>query len=270
MLAAVTRKPSPRLSACELTHLPRQPIDFAKALAQHAAYQAALAANAASLILLPADPRHPDSVFVEDPAVVVDEVAVIARPGPESRRGETTALAEALAPFRELRFLQAPATLEGGDVLRMGKTLYVGSSARTNPAGIAQFAALLSPFGYRIVPVELRDCLHLKSACSHLGHDLALANRAWFDAGTLQQCEILDVPPGEPWGANVLRIGETVLVPASAPRTAELIESRGVRVRTIDISEFQKAEGGLTCMCIVFDATRATPTSSASPFEPNP
>jgi dimethylargininase len=253
MWTALTRKPGQRLGAAKLTFLPRQEIDCALALRQHADYERSLEQIGVGLVSLPAVPEYPDSVFVEDGAVVLDEVAVIARPGVESRRGETASLAAALAPFRELRFLSAPATLEGGDVLRAGKTLYVGVSGRTSLAGIGQLADLLRPYDHRVEAVEVRGCLHLKTACSLLPDGSLLVNPEWIDVEPLRHRGLVEVPPEEPWGANVLAIGEIVLAASSAPRTCEKLAGR-CRVTAVDISEFQKAEAGVTCMSLVFQA----------------
>jgi dimethylargininase len=202
--------------------------------------------------MLPAAPNMPDGVFVEDPAIVLDEIAVITRMGALSRRGEQDSLARALAKYRELRHIVEPGTLEGGDVMRVGKTLYVGYSRRTNVAGIQQLATMLHPLGYFVVPVEVRGCLHLKSACCYLGEDTVLANQTWMDPDALCGLKLLDVP--EPRGANVLRIGDTVLMPATFPRTCELLERSGFRVRRIDNSELLKAEAGVTCTSLIFEA----------------
>jgi dimethylargininase len=191
-------------------------------------------------------------VFVEDPAVVLEEIAIITRMGTESRRGESESLASALAQFRLLVRLSAPATLEGGDVVRMGKTLYVGLSRRTNAAGASRLAEIVEPFGYRVVPVQFTRCLHLKSASCALSDDTVLANRALFDASAFH-CQIVDVPAEEPGAADVLRICGTVLIPASFPRTARLLEQSGFQVQPLDVSELQKAEAGVTCMSLVFD-----------------
>jgi dimethylargininase len=190
---------------------------------------------------------------VEDPAIVLDEVAVIARMGAETRRPEAPSLADALSRFRELKWMREPATLEGGDVVRIGRTLYVGLSRRTNPAGIAQLADLVGAFGYSVVPVPVHGCLHLKTACCSLGGRTVLANRQLFDAGALAGIAIVDVPPAEPWAADVLPIGGTVLSSAQFPETCELLERSGFRVKTLDVSELHKAEAGVTCMSILFE-----------------
>jgi dimethylargininase len=253
MLTAITRAVSPTLDRCELTHLERQPIDLAKAIAEHHAYEACLRALGLCVISLPAEPEYPDAMFVEDPVVVVDEVAIIARMGAASRRGESQSLARELARFRPLRYMTAPATLDGGDVLRAGRTLYAGLSERTNAAGIQQLAEALGPHGYRVQPVEVWGCLHLKSGASWLGDDTVLIHRPWVDAEAFQGLRLVDVPQGEEWGSNVLLVGNTVVMAAGFPRTADLIADLGREVRLIDITELMKAESGVTCSSVIFE-----------------
>jgi len=252
MLIALTRQVSPAIANCELEFLDRQPIDPKLAVEQHRQYQACLTELGVHVEELPAEPEFPDSVFVEDPAIVLDEIAVITRMGALSRRGEHQTVAQALARYRELRCIEAPGTLEGGDVVRVGKTLYVGYSRRTNVAGIQQLAGIVHPLGYFVVPVEVRGCLHLKSACCYIGDDMVLANRAWMDPDALCGLKIQDVP--EPRGANALRIGDTVLMPAAYPLTCEMLERYGFHVRRIDNSELLKAEAGVTCTSLIFEA----------------
>ena len=254
MLTALTRDVSPTMGSCELTYLPRQEINIAKAVEQYERYKTCLADLGLRVVSLPAEPSMPDAVFVEDPVVVVDEVAVIARSGAESRRNEAASLAEALSAFRPLRHLQAPATLEGGDVLRIGSTVLVGVSPRTNEAGVSQLAAELDPFGYRVRPVRVRGCLHLKTACCYVGKETILVNRAWVDTAPLSGWKMIDVAVDEPWAANALRIGETVLMPASFPHTEAILRRAGLRVQTLDLSELQKAEGSVTCMSVLFES----------------
>lgn len=254
MLIAITRAVSPAIGRCELEYLVRRPIDLVRAGQQHREYERCLAELGARVISLPAEPDLPDSVFVEDPALVLDEVAVIARMGVESRREEARGLGEALAPFRPLRHLTAPATLEGGDVMRVGRTLFVGASARTNSAGIEQLRGALAPFGYTVVQVAVRGCLHLKSACTYLGGDTILAHRAWIDMTPFQGFRIVDVAPEEPWAGNTLTVGGTVLIPSAFPATAAILEKLGLRVRMLDISELMKAEAALTCSSLIFEA----------------
>jgi dimethylargininase len=253
VLAALTRRVSPSLASCQLEFLRREPIDAARAAEQHRGYEAALERLGVRVFSLPAEPDLPDCVFVEDPALVLDELAIITRMGAESRRGESESLAAVLARFRSLARITAPATLEGGDVVRLGKTLYVGLSRRTNIEGARQLGALVEPYGYHVVPVPVTGCLHLKSACCAVSADTVLANRELFDSSAFQ-CEVIDVPAEEPAAADILQIGATVLIPASFPRTARLLEKRGFDLQPLDVSELQKAEAGVTCMSLVFEA----------------
>ena len=254
MLLAITRAVSPAINQCEIGFIERQEIDLAKANEQHRQYESLLAELGAEVVSLPAEPDYPDSVFVEDPAVVVDEIAIMTRMGAASRRGESEALARALADYRPLRHLREPATLEGGDVMRVGRTLYIGVSHRTNRVGIEQFTDELGPLGYTVVPVAVRGALHLKSACCSLGDGAILANRTWLDLQPLAEFHIVDVAPGEDRAANVLSIGGSVIVPASFPRTAEILDRSGLRVRTLDVSELMKAEAGVTCCSLIFES----------------
>jgi dimethylargininase len=253
MLTAITRGVSPRLSDCELSFQEREPIDAARAAAQHTAYQAILRELGVNVIKLPALEDQPDCVFVEDPALVLDEIAIITRLGAEARRGESESLASAVSEYRPLLYIEAPGTLDGGDVMRVERNLFVGFPQRTNPAGIQQLARLVEPYGYWVTPVEVRGCLHLKSACCYLGDGVVLANRAWLDTDAFCGLKFLDVPEAEPHGANALRIGDTILLPASYPRTRELLEQNGFCVRTVDTSELIKAEAGVTCMSLLFE-----------------
>lgn len=252
-LIAITRAVSPALNRCELSWLPREEIDLAIAIAQHRAYEQCLRDLGAHVISLPPEPGLPDSMFVEDPAVVVPEMAIITRMGAESRRREAEGLAPVLARYRPVRYLREPATLEGGDVLHIGKTLFVGRSQRTNAEGIKQLAAELSPFGYSVRPVPVDGCLHLKSACSYLGEQTVLANAKWVapDVFHREGLRVLEVPAPEPRAANALAINRTVVVPAAFPKTAALLVRLGFTVRTLDISELMKAEAGLTCSSIL-------------------
>src|ERR1035437_2284437 len=254
MLRALTRQVGATFAACELTFLDRQPIDVAKAIEQHRAYEACLAELGADVISLPADPQFPDGIFVEDPAIVLDEVAIVTRPGAESRRGETERIAQVLPPSRNPRCTREPATLEGGDVVHIGKTLYVGLSQRTNREGISQLAELLHPFGYRVVPVDVNGCLHLKSGACWAGGDMILANRQWIDASAFRDFSIIDIAPDEPSAADVLPIGNTLLMPSNFVHTSEILAAAGIDVRPIDVSELQKAEAGVTCMSLLFEA----------------
>jgi dimethylargininase len=252
-LTAIVREVSSSINECELSFHARQPIDVARAIAQHKAYQDCLADLGVRIVSLPAEPELPDAVFVEDPAVVTDEVAIISNMGAASRRPEISSLANVLSRYRPLKFLTEPATLDGGDVLRIGRSVFVGLSQRTNRDGIDQLSDLLGPCGYEVRPVEVRGCLHLKSACSYIGHDTVLMHRSWIDAAPFSELGLLDVPEDEPAAANALLLNDVVIMPASFPKTRALLEERGFRVRAIDVSELQKAEAGVTCTSLIFN-----------------
>jgi dimethylargininase len=253
MLIALTRQVSPSLARCELSYVPRQPLNLTLACEQHRAYEQLLEKLGAHVVSLPPEPDLPDSVFVEDPAIVLEERAVILPLGTPTRRGEAESLERALAGYRKLERIELPGTLEGGDVLRIGRKLFVGLSRRSNAEGIRQLTAVVAPHGYEVVPVAVDGCLHLKSAVTHLGGDTLLANRAWFDPAAFAGSEWIDVAAEEPHAANALALADTVIFPASFPRTLERIAGRGFRVVSLDISEMQKAEAGLTCSSLIFE-----------------
>jgi dimethylargininase len=260
MLTAVTRAVSPAIVNCELTFVARQPIDFSKAREQHRAYEQLLEKLGARIISLPAEPTLPDSMFVEDPAIVLNELAVILPLGTQSRRPEAASLAQALSKFRKIEYVTPPGTLEGGDILRIDRKLFVGLSSRTNAEGIRQLTAILAPHGYEVVPVPVTRCLHLKSAVTYLGRNTLLANRTWFDAKPFAIYDWIDVAPEEPHAANALAIADTVIFPASFPLTRGRLEARGFHITPLDISELQKAESGLTCSSLLFEGLRASET----------
>ncbi len=250
-MIALMREVSPQLARCELSFLERVPIDAQRARRQHAQYAAELAALGCSLGWLAPLPEQADGVFVEDTAVVLPGVAVITRPGAASRRAEVESTAAALAPHRELRRITEPGTLEGGDVVHIGRTLYVGTSGRTNAEGIRQMAAALGPFGYEVRAVGMRDCLHLKSAVTFIAPDLLLVNPAWVDAEDFGRNTPIVVDEREAFAANSLTVAGVTLLSAAFPRTAQRLESAGVRIRVLDVSELQKAEAALTCMSLM-------------------
>jgi len=254
MLIAITREVSPAIAHCELTHLQRQPIDYALACQQHRAYQTALAELGCEVHTLPAEAELPDSVFVEDTAIVLEEVAVITRPGAESRRAETASMARALQPYRLLRFIQAPATVDGGDVLRVGKRLYVGLSTRSNQAAIEQMQTWLEPYGYTVQGVPVTGCLHLKSAVTQLAADTLLINPQWVDATVFGDMKLIEVDPAEAYAANVVMAGGGLIYPANFPRTRLKLAALGLPLKIVDVSELQKAEGAVTCCSLIFDA----------------
>jgi dimethylargininase len=253
MLTAITRAVSPAIIHCELSFIDREPIDLARAQEQHHAYEMLLEKLGARVVSLPAEPDLSDSMFVEDPAIVLDELAVILPLGTESRRGEAASLAQALSKYRKLAYVKLPGTLEGGDVLRIDRKLFVGITKRSNAEGIRQLSEILQPLGYEVIAVPVTGCLHLKSAVTHLGDNALLANRRWFDTAPFARYDWIDVHAAEPHAANALHFGGTVIFPASFPRTRERIEARGFSVTALDISELQKAESGLTCSSLLFE-----------------
>lgn len=240
------------MANCELTHLARSPIDVVLANDQHRHYCRVLASLGCRLLELAAEPRLPDSVFVEDTAVVLDEIAVITRPGAESRRAELASAAAALEPHRPCVHIDAPGTLDGGDVLRVAHRLFVGQSSRSNAAGIAQLAAAVGPYGYSVLPVPVRGCLHLKSAVTLVDPDTLLINDDWVDRRTWPGMRFVAVASVEPHAANAVRVGDTVVHAASGPRTRERLEAAGLQVLSVDVSEMEKAEGAVSCCSVIF------------------
>lgn len=248
---AITRAVGTDLAACELSFVDRAPIDVALAGRQHEAYCAALAALGCDVVELPALAGHADAVFVEDTAVVVPELAVITRPGAESRRPETATIAEALAAYRPIGRIEAPGTLDGGDVLRIGRRVFVGQSARSNGAGIDQLRHMLAPLGYSVEGVATRDCLHLKSAVTEVADGMVLINPDWVDVAPFAGYAQVRVDPTEPHAANALRIGDGLVYPQGFPRTQGRLIAEGLAPTVVDLSELQKAEGATTCCSIV-------------------
>ena len=250
-LIALTRAISPRMVDCELTHLARTPIDLPRAEAQHEAYEALLRTLGCEVRRVSAAPAYPDAVFIEDTAVVVDELAVLTRPGAASRRGEVEGVAEALASLRPCVRLTAPATLDGGDVLRIGRRLFVGHTPRTNEAGIAQLRDALAPHGYTVTAVPVTGCLHLKSAVTAVDEATVLLNPAWVDPTVFAAYRVLLVDPAEPMAANILRVGEALLYADAYPRTLAILGAAGHRPHLVDASELAKAEGAVTCCSVL-------------------
>ena len=251
---AFTRDVSPALAQCELTHVARSPIDMDVARVQHRAYEALLTSLGCEVRRVAPAPAYPDSVFIEDTAVGLDVVGVITRPGGATRRDEVSAVADALAPLRPLVHIQGPATLDGGDVLVIGRAVYVGETDRTNAEGIAQLRAALAPFGYTVQGVPVTGCLHLKTAVTAVDETTVLLNPAWVSAAAFGAYRVLAVNETEPMAANVLRVGDALVYGAAFPRTLELLRSAGVHPHTVDASELAKAEGAVTCCSLVLRA----------------
>ena len=251
MLTAITRAINPAFADCELTFLSRKPIDVARAEAQHRAYCDLLETLGCRVIELPTDDGLADSVFIEDTALVLDELAVSCRPGAPSRQAEVAAVAEALREHRRIAAIEAPGTVDGGDLLHVGDVIYAGLSTRTSQAGIDQLAAIVADYGIRVVAVETAECLHLKSAVSQCAAGTLLINPGWIDATVFGDWELVDVDPLEAHAANALLLDGPVIYPTSFPRTLERLVARGIDVHTVDVSELQKAEGAVTCCSLI-------------------
>lgn len=252
MPIAITREVSRSLGACELSYVDRAPIDVERASEQHEAYRRALASLGCNVISLAAEHDFPDAVFVEDVAIVLDEFAIVTRPGAPSRAREVASMAKELARHRTLKAIEPPGTVDGGDVLVIGHTIFVGESARTNADGIAQLRAIAGAAGYVVQPVPIRGCLHLKSAVSEIADGTVLINRDWVDAGAFAAFHQIEIDPDEPHAANGLRIGDALIYPASFPRTLDRLKAAGIAPVLVDLSELQKAEGAVTCCSLVF------------------
>jgi len=251
MAIALTRAVSPTIVSCELTHLQREPIDVDRARAQHLAYERALEAIGCSVVRVPEAREMPDAVFIEDTAIVLDEIAIAARPGADSRRPEVSAVAAVLARHRDVVAIEEPGTLDGGDVMVAGRHVFVGRSSRTNDAGFEQLLAAVEPLGYRANRVEVHGCLHLKSAVTAIDARTLVINRDWVDADALSDFDLVDVASGEPFGANVLSVAGRVISAASCPRTRARLETCGVEVTPVDLAELAKAEGAVTCCSLI-------------------
>jgi dimethylargininase len=251
MNVALTHIISPNIALCELTFIQRSPIDYELAVRQHEAYCALLRDCGLRVIELTVNSTYPDSTFIEDTSFVADEIAVMARMGTDSRRGEVPGIEPVLAAYRKIGHIRPPATLEGGDVLRVGRKAFVGLTPRTNRAGMSSLTTILQPVGYQVIPVTVRGCLHLKSACTALDDDTLLVNPRWIDPDPFADFRAVPVPEQEPWAANTLVIDRSVCVHAGFSRTIELLQSLGYQVKTVDISELLKAEAGMTCSSIL-------------------
>ena len=254
MLRAITHKVSPRIAQCEVTFIDRSPINLRLAVRQHDDYCDALKKLGVIVKELSENESYPDSCFLEDTAIVVDELAIICSMGVSSRRGETRLIERELSKYREIAHISLPATIEGGDVLRLGKKIFVGQSSRTNLKGVEELARILESYGYSVLQVRTKGSLHLKSACTAIDEETLFVNPDWVELDAFRGFNLLYTPPEEPWSANLLRVGTTVCVQAGFPRALELIERVAERIEVIDISELRKAEAGLTCSSIIFES----------------
>jgi dimethylargininase len=251
-LKALTREVSPAITRCELTHLAREPIDLDTARAQHEGYERALEALGCSVQRLPSGQDMPDSVFIEDVAIVLDAVAVITRPGAPSRRAECAVVEEALTAYRPIVRIEAPGTVDGGDVLVVGRSIFVGVSSRTNRDGIDQLRKHVAENDYSVRPVTVTGCLHLKSAATAVSDDQLLINRRWVQVQEFKKFDLIDVDPEEAYAANVVRVGDRLLYQNAFPRTRDRLQARGFDVTSVDVSELGKAEGAVTCCSLIF------------------
>lgn len=250
---ALVREVSASIGNCQLSFVGRDAIDVALAQRQHRAYQKALTEAGCTLVQVPVEDPMPDAVFVEDTALVLDELAIMTRPGAASRRGESASVAAALEPYRQLSWITEPGTLDGGDILRIGREIYVGASARSNDAAVAQLRKLVLGYGYRVHQVPIQDCLHLKSAVTQVSEDTLLVQPRWLpDGSAFAGYRLIEVDPSEAHAANALRVGRAIVYPDCFPRTRERLQAAGVEVCSVDVSELQKAEGAVTCCSVMF------------------
>ena len=253
MLVAITRRLSPSIGQCQLTHVRRQAIDYERADNQHRRYEMELVKAGCGIDRLPSQVSLPDAVFVEDTAVVLDELAVMTRPGAESRREEIASVAAILGAYRKLVYIEAPGTLDGGDVLKVDRRLFVGCGYRSNEEGVAQLRRLLKPHDYEVVPVRAENCLHLKSAVTSLGGKTLLIDPDWTDPVQFAGCDLIEIDAAESGAANALAVNDRIILPAAYPATRAILETRGYQVASVDISELAKAEGAVTCCSLVFE-----------------
>lgn len=252
-MIAITREVSRSIIHCELTHLERRPIDVQRARAQHAEYEAALKHLGLAVLSLPEEPNLADSVFVEDAALVLDECAIVLRPGADSRKPETESIAKALIPYRKLFTIQAPARVDGGDILRVGRQIYIGVSSRSDTNAIEQIQDFLQPHGYEIHAAIASGCLHLKSAVTQVAKDTLLINPAWTDKKNFAEMKFIEIDPSEAYAANALLIGDTILYSKAFPKTRKKLEDAGIKIIDVDADELAKAEGALTCCSLIFE-----------------
>ena len=250
-MKAITRAISSAMQDCELTHMERQPLDLSLARAQHEAYNQALRSLGVNVIELPEQPTLADSVFVEDTALVFDEIAVITRPGAPSRRPETASMTTALEQHREIATIVEPGILDGGDVLTVGLNVYVGLSSRSNQEAVDQLQTILQAHGYKVSGLAMGQCLHLKTAVTALDDQTVLLNPNWVDPALFSAYKVVEIDADEPFGANIVRVDEKLLYGEGYPRTQAKIESMGYSITNVDMSELAKAEGAVTCCSLL-------------------
>ena len=254
MKTAITRQVSPAINQCELTHIAREPIDYERACAQHRQYEDALRALGMEVISLDSEPDLPDSVFVEDVALVLDECAIMLNPGAASRRPEVASIEKALAPYRNIFRIQPPGTVDGGDILTIGRTIYVGISGRSTEDAIEQMKAILKSRNYEVRAVRVTGCLHLKSAVTQVSEDTLLINPEWISKKDFPKMKFIEVNPSEPYAANAVLVDDAIIYPSSFPKTQAKLQAAGIRMIIVDADELAKAEGAVTCCSLIFNA----------------
>lgn len=257
-LFAITRQVSSSINRCELTHIAREPINYDRARLQHQQYEEALRSLGVQVISLPEEQDLPDSVFVEDTALVLDECAIMLNPGAASRRPEVDSVEKALSPYRETYRMPSGGSLDGGDILRIGKHIFVGLSDRSTEEGVSQLSTILEqgrmngPSGYQIHQVKVSGCLHLKSAVTQVRENTLLINPDWVSKDDFPGMQFIDIHPSEVYAANALLVGKKTICSSSFPKTQEKLHNSGVEMLTLATDELAKAEGALTCCSLIF------------------
>lgn len=253
MVIAITREVSSRFNECEITHIDRTPIDLDIARKQHHEYVQTLAKIGCEIIELDEEQDLPDSVFVEDTAFILPEVAVITRPGADSRKPETESIIQALSSHRPLVHVVAPATVDGGDVLVLGKNIFIGMSTRSTPEAVTQLQGLLDNYGYTVVGVKLTDCLHLKTAVTRVDDNTLLINKNWVSPEHFTGFDLIDVDSSEPFAANCLPVKDVIIYPTTFPNTQKKLEQKGFKIVNVNLDELAKAEGAVTCCSLIIE-----------------
>lgn len=246
---AITREPGNKFTRCVSCHPNRDSVNLDKAREQHRAYCRTLADLGLEIIKLPIDNEHPDSCFVEDCAVVQGERALITRMAVDARRGEDMAVEQLLKQYLKIKRAMNPATIEGGDVVHLPDRLLSGLTQRTNLEGVKQMGDWLQVC---VDTIEDPKVMHLKSHVTYLGRGVIVATRAYANHPALHGCKVLEIPEGEEYATNTLAIGDTVLMAAGRDRAAQVVRGAGFEVIPMRNSEFEKCDGALTCLSIVF------------------
>jgi len=247
---AIVRDVAESYDQCVTTQ--QESIDVPLAKTQHQHYCNALKKAGVELIHIDADNRLPDCCFVEDTAIIVDDVAIITNPGARSRREEVAAMEKAISKYRTVHRISPPATIDGGDVLKVGKKIFVGLSQRTTQDSIDQVAQMVKSSNYEVIPVPIHKTLHLKSAVTALSDSYIIMAQGFFDARIFTGYEKIEVPPGEEYAANCLSVNENIFIPRGFPQTKSLIVRAGFSIVELENSEFRKGDGALTCLSVLF------------------